>query len=146
MVGINGAIIASGRRFNKLLMLSKCKITVNAGFSAPDPDTLAVEPDITVLYGPGVDEPGDGRCKIRIAAASAGIMEREPLGQSFAVQEMILSLPLVAETGAIPTNADIEILTNSDDPALEGVHFRLKKDAQIQTTATQRRYIVEAVG
>lgn len=126
--------IREGREFNEALMLSTCK-AFNLGPKTLDKNTgKNTKPEVE-LY--------TGKCKIRVAAASAGISEREPLGQQLAVQISILSLP-VAGTGAVKKNTMIRILTNPDDDALVGQEFRVK-GFHHQTSATQRRFIVEQV-
>lgn len=136
MAGRNATHINAGRAYNESLMTSTCTITVING---------KVLNRTTGKNVDNVEEVYSGICKIRIAAASAGISEREPLGQVIAVQESILSLPVAENTGGIPKDAMVLIVTNEDDPELVGRSFRVKKYS-IQSTATQRRLIVEDVG
>lgn len=134
-MGIQSSTIQAGRRFHELLMDGTCEIT-QVLFKTLNPITGVNVDTIAILY--------DGPCKIRIAAASAGIMEREPLGQAFSVQESILSLPLVAGTADITSDATVEILTNNDDPTMVGRKFRVKKYS-VQSSATARRLVVEDI-
>lgn len=136
MGGPNTPHILAGRAYNEKLMTSECVITVE-GEKTFNQSTGLYTPTFTTLY--------DGKCKIRIAAASAGISEREPLGQSIAVQESILFLPVVAETAEIPKDAMGIITVNDHDPDMVGHVFRVKKYST-QSSATQRRLIVEDIG
>lgn len=126
--------IREGRAFNEALMLSTCK-AFNLGPKTLNKATGKNEQAEVEVY--------TGKCKIRIAAASAGISEREPLGQQLAVQVSVLSVP-VAGTAGVKKNTIIRILTNPDDEALVGQEFRVKGPHH-QTSATQRRVIVEQV-
>jgi len=135
MTGINSTHIRRGRAFNERLMSGTCRITIITGKTL-DRETLKNIDVVEVVY--------EGICKIRIAAASAGISEREPLGQNLAVQESILSVPVAESTSDIAKNADVEMLTNDDDPTLVGRHWRVKKYSA-QTSATARRIVVEDI-
>lgn len=136
MSGPNSAIIRQGRQFHESIMTSECTITRITGKTLDD-DTGRNVDTVETLY--------TGKCKIRIAAASAGILEREPLGQSFALQESILSLPVAEGTGMLLADDRVLITSNPDDPELVGLSWRIKKYSS-QTSATQRRLVVEDVG
>jgi len=121
-------------------MTSTVRVRRDTGKTMND-DTLRNETATTIIYG----DPDGAKGKIRIAAASAGISEREPLGQSIAVQEMILSLPVAGEgSGDVRKDDFVDVIENPDDPALEGHTFRVRKFPS-QTSATARRFIVEEV-
>lgn len=134
--------IIRGRIFNERLMTSTCVVERITG-KALDPVTLRNVDTKQLLYGDPTDPTNleVGKCKIRIAAASAGIQEREPIGQQVAMQERVLSLP-VAGTELVRKNDIVTILTNPDDPGLVGHTFRIKGFGT-QTSATARRFSVE---
>lgn len=134
--------IIRGRIFNERLMTSTC-IIERVTSKSLNPASLRNEDSKQLIYG-DPDNPTDlekGKCKIRIAAASAGIQEREPIGQQIAMQERVLSLP-VAGTELVRKNDIVTILTNPDDEGLVGHTFRIKGFGT-QTSATARRFSVE---
>lgn len=133
--------IRAGRRFHEALMVSTCKITRVVGREAVA-NSLKMEPQVETIY--------EGKCRLRISAASAGISERDILAQTIAVGELELSLPIVVaepdqgSTADVRKNDNVFIKTNPEDPALVERNFRVLRSVH-QSTATQRRLTVEEV-
>lgn len=137
--------IRRGRDFHARLMSSTCTIRrVTDQTLSSDPNSLELDEEVSVVYS--------GKCKVRLPAASAAISERDTLGQNLAFGEGILSLPLVADTeagetgdpGSVQKNDILTIDTNPEDSAMVGRTYRVKRSA-VQTSATQRRMVVESV-
>lgn len=134
------SVIQEGRAFNEALMRSTIK-AFNYGPKDFDRETLTTTIPEVDLY--------EGKGKIKVTAAAAGISEREPIGQQLAVQVSILSVPVVApapdgDTSLIKKNTFVRIIENPEDPGLVGQVYRVK-GYHHQTSATARRFIVEQV-
>lgn len=133
--------IQAGRQFHERLMVSTCKITRVVGRTEVA-NSLRMEPQVETIY--------EGKCRLRISAASAGISERDILAQTVAVGELELSLPiLVAEPDSgssadVRKNDNVFVLTNPEDPGLIERNFRVLRSVH-QSSATQRRLTVEEV-
>lgn len=144
MGGPQSNVIRRGRDFHNRLMTSKIRIYRVTGKTTNHTTLKAIDTVETIYQGKG---------KVRIAAASAGISEREPLGQQLAFQEAILSAPVVADldsgevgdTGNVTSGDYVEFIANDeDDDAIVGTTWRIKAP-HFQSSQTQRRFMVERI-
>jgi hypothetical protein len=110
--------------------------TCQVGIGSVTTDQDSLEPVVTftdVVY--------TGRCRVRDASAANNTVD--VAGQSVAVQDLVLSLPVVGSE-AVHTGLVVQITANPHDAALVGPLFRIA-GFHAQTDATARRFPITVV-
>lgn len=127
-------LLEAARRREERTMQSSCRVTRLKLEESTDTATIDLtdtDPsDDTVLASP---------CKLIEATSTVFALNTE--GQSLAVQQLVLALP-VATSGGVRVDDRVEILDGGPDPALTGQEFRIA-GIPLRTRATARRFPVE---
>lgn len=123
----------AGRREAEKLMVSTCKIERATGETVLDPITYEEVPVVITAY--------EGKCKIRMA--NAMVKRAQIPGQVLAVQQLVLSVPIVGSE-TIRSGDVVTVTANPLDDGLVDKKFTVRGQ-HAQTFATARRFEIEGI-
>ena len=126
-------LVCEARRFAAHLMTDRCVVT-RAGEGDPtldDTTGVIVEPAPATVY--------EGRCKVRMAQASAAVMQ--VAGGALTMQQATLTVPVQV----VLRRGDIAQIVASDDPGLIGRRLTIRAE-HATSGGTAHRYMWEELG
>ena len=128
--------VAAGRRMANARMTETVTVTTTTPGEVMDEST-GTYPDVIVSHYAGPN--GDHRARIKFPTLT--VSEQTPGGQTIAVQDVMLSLP-VGFSSAVRVDDIVTVTGSTIDPDLIGRTFRIKGVAQAGQVSAHRFPVV----